>query len=168
MNKTKFKRTEIDGIPEDWGAEAIADLPINIIDGDRGKNYPSKSEFEKQGFCLFLNTKNVPTEHFNFGECEFINEERDQLLRKGKLQKGDIVLTTRGTVGNIAYYHKHIPYEHIRINSGMVIVRNAGEKFSTDYLYHLLKSPLVKRQYLSFATGSAQPQLPIRDHSCLN
>jgi len=163
MNRPKFKQTEIGEIPEDWDVQTIADLPIDIIDGDRGINYPKKNEFENRGFCLFLNTKNVPGEHFDFTECDFINEERDRLLRKGKLQKGDIVLTTRGTVGNIAYYHKRIPYEHIRINSGMVIIRNGGEKFDTGYLYHLLKSPLVKQQYLSFATGSAQPQLPIRD-----
>lgn len=161
--KIEFKRTEIGEIPEGWDAQVIADLPIDIIDGDRGVNYPKKNEFEKQGFCLFLNTKNVPGEHFDFSECDFISEEQDQILRKGKLQKGDIVLTTRGTVGNIAYYHEHIPYEHIRINSGMVIIRNTRKRFDTNYLYHLLKSPILKQQYLSFATGSAQPQLPIRD-----
>lgn len=163
MNKTKFKQTEISEVPKDWDVQAIADLPIDIIDGDRGINYPKKNEFEKQGFCLFLNTKNVPGEHFDFSECDFVSEERDQILRKGKLQKGDIILTTRGTVGNIAYYHERIPYEHIRINSGMVIIRNTRKRFDTDYLYHLLKSPILKQQYLSFATGSAQPQLPIRD-----
>lgn len=182
MSKTKFKQTETCGehspeqakrvegrsrtigeIPEGWDVQAVADLPIDIIDGDRGTNYPKKNEFEKQGFCLFLSTKNVPGERFDFSECDFISRKRDRVLRKGKLQKEDIVLTTRGTIGNIAYYQKHIPYEHIRINSGMVIIRNAGDKFDTKYLYHLLKSPIVKQQYLSFATGSAQPQLPIRD-----
>ncbi|MDP3790530.1 MAG: restriction endonuclease subunit S [Candidatus Omnitrophota bacterium] len=162
MNKN-FKQTKLCETPEGWDIQAIADLPIEIIDGDRGLNYPKKDEFKKQGFCLFLSTKNVPGEHFDFTEADFINEERDRLLRKGKLKKEDIVLTTRGTVGNIAYYHEQIPYEHIRINSGMVIIRNMGDKFDTGYLCHLLKSPIVKQQYLSFATGSAQPQLPIRD-----
>jgi len=31
---------------------------------------------------------------------EFISKEKDQALRKGKLQRGDVVLTTRGTIGN--------------------------------------------------------------------
>ncbi|HHD9127224.1 TPA: restriction endonuclease subunit S, partial [Streptococcus pneumoniae] len=35
----------------------------------------------------------------------------------------DIVLTTRGTVGNVAYYDELIKYKHLRINSGMVILR---------------------------------------------
>src|SRR5699024_8577850 len=31
------------------------------------------------------------------------------------------------------------------------------------YLYQLLKSPLMKNQYKSMSTGTAQPQLPIKD-----
>ena len=30
-----------------------------IIDGDRGKNYPHQHEFLDEGYCLFLNTGNV-------------------------------------------------------------------------------------------------------------
>ena len=30
-----------------------------IIDGDRGKNYPNADDFTDDGFCLFLNAKNV-------------------------------------------------------------------------------------------------------------
>ncbi|HCJ66194.1 MAG TPA: restriction endonuclease subunit S, partial [Elusimicrobia bacterium] len=51
---------------------------------------------------LFLNTKNVPGDKFNFDDCDFVSKERDNLLRKGKLSREDIVLTTRGTVGNVA------------------------------------------------------------------
>ena len=32
------------------------DAPIQIIDGDRGENYPIDSEFLDEGCCLFLNT----------------------------------------------------------------------------------------------------------------
>ena len=34
------------------------DTKINIIDGDRGKNYPSQNEYLEDGYCLFLNAKN--------------------------------------------------------------------------------------------------------------
>ena len=32
----------------------IGDL-AEIIDGDRGKNYPQQHEFSDEGYCLFLN-----------------------------------------------------------------------------------------------------------------
>ncbi len=163
MKQNEFKETEIGLIPEDWEVETIGDSSVDIIDGDRGVNYPKKTEFEKEGFCLFLNTKNVPGERFELSESVFIDKQKDEILRKGKLQRGDLVLTTRGSLGNVAYYNDIVPYEHVRINSGMVIVRDLEKTFDTYFLYLLLRSPLLKRQYFSFATGSAQPQLPIRD-----
>ena len=42
----------------DWEIIRLGDKNvIEIIDGDRGKNYPPKNEFQKKGSCLFLNTK---------------------------------------------------------------------------------------------------------------
>jgi len=38
---------------------------LKIIDGDRGANYPKKSDFQPAGYCLFLNTKNVLKNGFN-------------------------------------------------------------------------------------------------------
>ena len=39
-----------------------------IIDGDRGKNYPTQEEFSDEGYCLFLNAKNVTSNGFSFEE----------------------------------------------------------------------------------------------------
>jgi type I restriction enzyme S subunit len=136
---------------------------IDIIDGDRGNNYPHSNDFLSEGYCLFLNTKNIPGFNFDFTNKLFISEEKDRELRKGKLKRGDIVLTTRGTVGNIAYYNDKIPYENVRINSGMVILRNSNDKINTDYLYYVLRSNIIKEQFKTMSSGTAQPQLPIKD-----
>jgi type I restriction enzyme S subunit len=148
--------------PHGWEVKEIKDTNIAIIDGDRGQNYPAKDEFSSDGFCLFLNTGNIVNDSFDLASCDFISEKKDALLRKGKLLRKDIVLTTRGTVGSVAYYNANIKYEHVRINSGMVIIR-CGEELSPQYIYHLLKSPLLKSQYLLYSSGAAQPQLPIKD-----
>jgi type I restriction enzyme S subunit len=137
------------------------DKLIEIIDGDRGKNYPNGDDFNKIGFCLFLNTKNVTKNGFDFSECMFITRHKDQLLRKGKLVYDDVVLTTRGTVGNVAYYRSSIPYKNMRINSGMVILRSNQKLLIPMYLYYILKNPSTQNKINQFATGSAQPQLPI-------
>ena len=71
----------------EWKIQKLSGAPLEIIDGDRGKNYPSHSEFSEKGYCLFLSTKNVRLDRFDFTECQFISKERDEILRKGKLQK---------------------------------------------------------------------------------
>ena len=136
---------------------------VDIIDGDRGKNYPKQNEFLDKGYCLFLNTGNVTAEGFSFETNQFITEEKDRLLNKGKLQRGDIVYTTRGTVGNAAFYSNAVPYENIRINSGMVIFRCDDEVINNSFLYQILKSAHYRHYFMSFCTGTAQPQLPIKN-----
>lgn len=54
---------------------------LEIIDGDRGKNYPKKSDFYKPGFCLFMNAKNVKIDGLEFETIMFINEKKDKELR---------------------------------------------------------------------------------------
>lgn len=136
-----------------------------IIDGDRGKNYPKQGEFYPQGYCLFLNTGNVTKEGLTFEENQFITKEKDEALRKGKLKRGDIVYTTRGTVGNAGYYNSNVPYENVRINSGMVILRANGEIVDARFLYQILKSEYYRPYFKQYCTGSAQPQLPIKNFS---
>ena len=143
----------------EWTECKLGDASFEIIDGDRGKNYPKKDEFFESGYCLFLNTKNVTTNGFEFTELNFITKEKDELLRKGKLKRFDLVLTTRGTVGNVGFYNENIPFDNIRINSGMVIIRPNGT--NENFNYQLFK--YLKRDFETFTSGSAQPQLPIRD-----
>ncbi len=131
-----------------------------IIDGDRGKNYPKAEEFFKEEYCLFLNAKNVTTNGFSFENCMYITEEKDKKLRNGKLKRGDVVLTTRGTVGNLAFYTEEIPFENVRINSGMVILRMKKDIINEIFFIEQFKMQLdnIKSK---IANGSAQPQLPI-------
>lgn len=145
-------------------SQSLNSMPMTdvcyIIDGDRGKNYPTANDFYEDEHCLFLNAKNVTSNGFSFDSCMFITKEKDQSLRKGKLKRGDVVLTTRGTLGNLAYYTDDVPYENIRINSGMVILRmhksTVNEVFFIEQFKMLLDDIKAK-----IASGSAQPQLPI-------
>lgn len=131
-----------------------------LVDGDRGKNYPKAHDYLPDGYCLYLSTKNVRSGHFEFFEKQFLSEEKHKLLRNGKLERGDVVITTRGTLGNIAWYSDSIPYDTVRINSGMLIIRCSPEIITPDFLVKYIQSPVFDRQLQEMRTGSAQPQIP--------
>lgn len=156
-----YKQTELGAIPENWELTPFVSLG-SVIDGDRGTNYPSTRDFGNDGHCLFLNAGNVTKAGFRFNECAFISREKDERLSKGKLKRDDIVLTTRGTVGNFAYFDSAVPFEHIRINSGMVILRKDSAALDTKFLYSLLQSHFVEKQIKRLTFGSAQPQLTVK------
>lgn len=131
-----------------------------IIDGDRGKNYPKQDEFSDTGYCLFLNAKNVTATGFSFENLMFITKEKDTVLHNGKLERGDVVLTTRGTLGNLAFYDDSVPFENVRINSGMVILRMKKSVMTEVFFMEQFKLQLQSIKG-KIASGSAQPQLPI-------
>ena len=148
---------------DDWEEMALGDKNLlKIVDGDRGKNYPRKSDFQDDGYCLFMNTKNVRTEGFLFDTKMFITKEKDELMGKGKLTRNDVVMTTRGTIGNLGVYDNNVPFENIRINSGMLIFRPNQEVLSSQYLFELFRSGIMKSLIKKHVSGAAQPQLPIK------
>jgi type I restriction enzyme, S subunit len=161
IGHTEFKDSPVGRIPKGWKVMQISVSNIEVLDGDRGNEYPKEKDFMNSGFCLFLSAKNVTKNGFKFEECAFISEDKDGKLRKGRLAKEDIVITTRGTVGNMAYFDESIPYRVMRINSGMAIFRNEDKLISTKYFYQLLQSLVIKQQLELLTFGSAQPQLTI-------
>jgi len=148
---------------EGWVEKSLGDESLlEIIDGDRGVNYPKASDFHNDGYCLFLNTKNVRPDGFDFESTMFVTAEKDSQLRKGRLKRDDVVLTTRGTIGNIGLFSEEVPFDNIRINSGMLIFRPNKRVILPSFLFELLRSKIVKDQIRKQTTGAAQPQLPIK------
>lgn len=143
----------------DWEQRKLLDL-VEVLDGDRGKNYPTSDDFDISGHTLFLNASNVTNDGFLFQDNQFISEEKSNSMGNGKLEEDDIVVTSRGSLGHIAWYNAEIssfiPYA--RINSGMLILRNKKEA-ETEYLYHFMKSDKGQSQISFMSFGSAQPQL---------
>ncbi|MFW3546579.1 restriction endonuclease subunit S [Staphylococcus caprae] len=142
----------------------IKDL-FNIIDGDRGKNYPNEKDFYNQGYTLFLDTGNVTKKGFSFTKNRFINKEKDDLLRNGKLELNDFVITSRGTLGNIGFYSQdiHLQYSNMRINSAMLILRPIDKMFDYSYLYFLLRDDAINTFMKHYRVGSAQPHITKKD-----
>jgi type I restriction enzyme S subunit len=143
-----------------WVEHEFSDY-VQVIDGDRGVNYPKAEEYSSVGHCIFLNAKNVTKKGFVFNEVQYITKEKDEDLRKGKLNRFDIVLTTRGSLGQFAFYDDNVPFDNIRINSGMVILRVANRAIESEYLYCFCQSNKIKKTIESQAFGNAVQQLTV-------
>ncbi|TOZ01151.1 restriction endonuclease subunit S [Leuconostoc pseudomesenteroides] len=151
------------GFTADWEERKLEDAS-EIIDGDRGKNYPSGDDFKNSGHTLFLSATNVTKQGFVFKENQYITNLKSELLGNGKVNLDDIILTSRGSIGHIGLYDERINENipHARINSGMLILRT--NKFnSPSFIAQFLKAPLGIKQIKLISFGSAQPQLTKKD-----
>lgn len=148
-------------VPSTWNYGTLDATGIKVIDGDRGKEYPKFTDFSENGYCLFLTAKNVTKSGFLFNEVQFIDSEKDKALRKGRVKRGNLVLTTRGSIGQFAHYTDSVPYDAIRINSGMVVLDAEKSELLPDFFYALCRSYIIQKQIAAASFGSAQPQLTV-------
>lgn len=163
----KVPQLRFNGYSDAWVQRKLENI-FNIIDGDRGSNYPHNSDFLENGTNVFLDTGNVRPSGFLFNTIKYISDEKDSQLRAGKMEPNDIVMTSRGTLGNIAWYTGDIVdrYPSVRINSAMLILRNViPNEVSTPFMISILRGNLIDTFMRRMKVGSAQPHITKKDFS---
>ena len=142
-----------------WGLVKLGSV-CSLVNGDRGKNYPSKDALMTEGIP-FINAGNLTDlNSINFKGHNFISEERYELLSNGKIELNDILFCLRGSLGKFAIVDKSLLKGAIA--SSLVIIR-AGKNINGDYLKNYLKSNLCFLQINKFENGAAQPNLSAKD-----
>lgn len=157
--KKNIPQIRFKGFENVWDKKYL-EQHLDVIDGDRGINYPNGKDLLQFDHTLFLSATNVTSDGFKFINNQYITEEKSNSMGSGKLITNDIVVTSRGSLGNIAWYNEYIQRKIpcARINSGMLILRTKCSVTSC-VVTHLLKSPLGQKKIDFISFGSAQPQL---------
>ena len=143
-----------------WEIRRLWELPLQIIDGDRSAKYPKRSEFRDSG-VLFLNTTNIVNDRLDLSGAVFITEEKFAEIQKGRARRRDILMTTRGSIGKVALFD--CEYDEALINAQILILRADDAQLDSRFLFYAVRSPLFKTHVANFASGVAQPQIPIAD-----
>jgi len=135
---------------------------VDLINGDRGKNYPNQSEYVEVG-VPFINTGHIdPDGTLSDERMNYISKEKYDNLGGGKTKSNDLVYCLRGaTMGKTARVH----YDLGAIASSLVIVRPRAE-IERDFAYYFLISPQSKKLITEFDNGSAQPNLSAKSLAC--
>ena len=142
-------------IPESWMWVRISNI-WTVLNGDRGKNYPSKSTLSKVGIpfisALNLNGKTVVEDD----NLLCLSDTQYDKLGNGKLIPGDIVVCIRGSLGK----HGRYPFAKGAIASSLVIMRSVYQSaLLDDFLIIYLDTPLFFDEIKKYDNGTAQPNL---------
>lgn len=140
-----------------WPLANLGDV-ATFINGDRGKNYPSKGSFVESGIP-FINAGNLESGDLLSDTFNFVTEEKYDSLRSGKVEDGDILFCLRGSLGKYAVVRN---IDKAAIASSLVIMR-PNTNVDLDYLKNYLASTLCKREIEQFENGAAQPNLSATD-----
>lgn len=147
----------------EWNKYRLQDLDIKFEDGDRSSKYPKATEFLSVGNHPFINTKNLSDGQLDLTEVNFISNIKFDEIKKGRVNPDDILISTRGSkLGKVAFYRDH-KWKQPLINAQLLILRSNDERLDPEFLYFLLNSNKGQAQIEMLKSGSAQPQLPVRD-----
>ena len=133
----------------------LGDIAV-LINGDRGKNYPSQNDIVPNGDIPFVNAGHLDGRIICFDEMNYISKEKYDRLNSGKFIEGDILYCLRGSLGKKAAVKEGM---FGAIASSLVIIRPNNEKIDTDYLMYALESPSIQEQLKRANNGSSQPNL---------
>ena len=134
----------------------VADLIDEIAMGPFGSNI-KVSCFVDSGVPV-LNGSNL--EGFSLSEKAFryVTEEKADSLNKANAHRGDIVITHRGTLGQIVFIPQDSRYDRYVISQSQFRVR-CNDKVLPEYLVYYFHTPIGQYKLLSNASQVGVPAL---------
>ncbi len=140
-------------LPKGWEWSTVGEV-AHLVNGDRGKHYPSKSDLVAEGMP-FVNAGHLNAGAIDFSTMNYITPDRFHLLRGTAFVADDILYCLRGSLGKMAVVRGS---QTGKVASSLVVVR-PSHMISSDFMYHWLASPGGEAEIARYDNGSAQPNL---------
>ena len=143
-------------LPKGWIKCNLNDV-VRLINGDRGKNYPSKDKLSADSVSglPFVSALNLSNGRIKKEGLLFLTERQYELLGSGKFQRNDIIFCLRGSLGKNAVSQ----IERGAIASSLVILRPYATEPLLRYIELYINSPLLFSEIKRYDNGTAQPNL---------
>lgn len=138
-------------VPSNWDVEPIK-YRVDFYNGDRGENYPSKSEITSDGIP-FINAGHLVNGCLDIENMDFITPEKYRLMGGVKLKKDDILYCLRGSLGKNAI----MSISEGTVASSLVALRSI--RINPKFLFYSLNCHLEESQRNVWDNGTAQPNL---------
>lgn len=142
-----------------WKIKPLGDLVSNksdLVDGPFGSSINVKTDYVSDGEIPVVRTKNVGILEFFEEDLMYMNREKFEAVKRSQILPGDIIITKVGTIGNIAFFPKHLK-EGVLSTTGSCRFRPNPEKINPIFLIYNL---LYQRTYMKrIAAEGVQPFL---------
>jgi type I restriction enzyme, S subunit len=151
IGHTKFKKTEVGEIPEDWTVSILEDICEKISVGIATS---TTKYFAKKGIPLLRN-QNIKEDHIDTNDLIYITEDFAKLNSSRALKDGDVICVRTGYPGQSAVVSSNMNGWQTFTT---LIVRPLKNKIDSYYLSRFLNS-IVKTKIMSLQAGGSQQNL---------
>jgi len=143
-------------IPEDWKFESLSEICIKITDGTH------KTPKYVENGIPFLSTENIKPFQKGFDFSRYVKyitkEEHEQLIKRCKPEKGDILISKCGTIGRTKLIDVD---KEISIFVGLMLLKVNEERIYGLFLEQLLNSSKYQDYMKYLSPGSTRKTLAI-------
>jgi type I restriction enzyme S subunit len=160
--KLKFVDSPLGKIPTGWQVVRLdslkADQPYAIIGGPFGSNLGTK-DYTENGVPVIRGTNLSETGRFRPDDFVFVSEEKAEELRANLARPGDIVVTQRGTLGQLGMIPYNIGYDRFIISQSQMKVTLSDVKAKREYVFYVLRSSDANTRIKNLAVSSGVPHI---------
>lgn len=138
----EWKETEIGKIPKDWGIVNIEDLLSDkknaIAMGPFGSNI-TKDNFVSNGVPI-IRGNNLKPYKFSEEDFVYVTKEKSVKLKASWVERKDLVITHRGTLGQVCIIPENSKYEKYIISQSGLKISLDEKKINPFFCYYFLRS----------------------------
>ena len=174
MSKKLDKKVPVLRFPEfseSWLIKSVSELVTeNLIykplDGNHGNLHPTSFDYVKSGIP-FVMSNDIQDGVINYSKCHYISEDLAKSLQKGFSKEGDVLLTHKGTVGEVAIVGK-TPFPFIMLTPQVTYYRvNNPKLLSNLFLVSFFTSYNFQKMLKVLAAGGTRPYIGITEQGKL-
>ena len=146
------------GVRADWHTAAIEDIAEKVAMGPFGSSIKVET-FVPDGVPI------ISGQHLHGFRVDdspgfnFITEEHAQRLGNANVKRGDIVLTHRGTIGQVAYIPQNSQFHQYVVSQSQFYVRCDHAKVVPEFVALYLRSPEGQHQLLANTSQVGVPSI---------
>lgn len=133
IGHTKFKKTEIGEIPEEWEIKTIEQIS-NIVGRIGFRGYNKTDIVEKGKGAITIGPSNIENNKFIEDNLTYLSWEKYYESPEIQVENGDILLVKTASVGKVIYIEEL--NKKATINPQLVILKNI--KCNAKYLYYTM------------------------------
>ena len=143
-------------IPENWELVRLEDVTKHLTDGEHGSvSEDPKGQYWMYGAGNIKDGQVVPSP----SDKRIGYETYQRIHKRTGTSKGDILLTTAGTIGNIAYLQEDL--DSIEFLRSVTTIHPDPDRITAEYLYQYLLA--ATPQIHALKKGSGQKSIALSD-----
>jgi type I restriction enzyme S subunit len=137
-------------VAKGWSVTTVGDLLacdaiVKIQDGNHGEIHPKSSDYIDHGIP-FIMANSLENGGVNFSKSKKLPQDITDRLRVGFSYPGDVLLSHKGTIGEVAIVPQEIAFPYLMLTPQVTLYRPNEHKLKGKFLFYVFSAKHFQSQ----------------------